>query len=358
MIDWKKLGQLGPEAPQDPFAGMDPMVVEHIKKKMGGVDAAQKQADNTQTAGVVAGVADKLANAFNQPVALGNRMQDLGKAPSMLEGRQQNTDMSGLQRSAQHGLDMANSDRDQALQQMLAERKSQLAAQVAAKRQGIEDTFKQAQLDQQGNTLKETSRHNKAMEGLDKDKVGKEKSAAKAANVDLAVKIGENYSKDKIVSDAVQTRKRADEVAALAKNANGASDEALIVAYQKALDPGSSVMTGEFSRTEDGQAAVQRAQMYVQKLQSGQRLSPEMRADIVKVANQLAANADRYHQAVKSRYASQAKAAEIDPSLVFPGDVAPASGGMVRVADPQGIIRNIPAEHLDAALKAGGKRVD
>jgi hypothetical protein len=162
MFDWKKLGQIGPEEPQDPFAGMDPMVVEHIKKKMGGVDAAQNQANNAQIAGVAASAADSMSNAFNQPVALRNRMQDLGKAPAMLEGRQQKTDLSGMQRSAQHGLDVANSDRDQALQTMLAERKAQLAAQVAAKRQGIED-------ERWSKDFNEKFRHNKAMEGKTKE---------------------------------------------------------------------------------------------------------------------------------------------------------------------------------------------
>lgn len=131
---------------------MDPRVRQYMMQKYFGaqqpdvldgadqtVADAQNQSDNAQTAGVVASAADNMSNAFNQPVALRNRMQDLGRAPAMIGGEKQHTDVSGIQRRADHNLDSAKGDRDQALQMMLQQRKEELAAEAAAKRQGVED---------------------------------------------------------------------------------------------------------------------------------------------------------------------------------------------------------------------------
>lgn len=168
---------------------MDPKVRQYMMQKyfgdkqpevLGGADQAvtdaQNQANNAQIAGVAASAADNLSNAFNQPVALRNRMQDLGKAPSMMEGRQQHTDMSGVQRMADNNLQGAKGDRDQALQMMLQQKKEELAAQVAAKRQGVEDDRwnkqfgqKQSEIDAT-NALKQATLNNaQSQQGVSND---------------------------------------------------------------------------------------------------------------------------------------------------------------------------------------------
>jgi hypothetical protein len=115
----------------------DPMVQQYLKEKYGSGDKvaqAQEGVDQAQMVGAATSAADSLANAFNQPVILENRMQDLGKAPSMVEGKQQKTDVSGLQKQAQMKLDQARSDEDNAVKTAFEQRKAELAAEAAAKK--------------------------------------------------------------------------------------------------------------------------------------------------------------------------------------------------------------------------------
>lgn len=156
---------------------MDPKVRQYMMQKYFGaqqpdilngadqaVTDAQKQQEMSQFAGIAAGAADNIANAMNQPVVLHNRMQDLGKAPGMVEGRQQKTDMSGVQRMAQDGLKTAQGDRDQALQMMLQQRKEELAQEVATAKAGRDQMNWGLDYNAKQQQMGETARHNKAME--------------------------------------------------------------------------------------------------------------------------------------------------------------------------------------------------
>jgi hypothetical protein len=166
---------------------MDPRVRQYMLDKyfkgaqqpdfIGGMDdevkAAQQKSDMASMAGVAAGAADNIANSMNQPVALKNRMQDLGKAPEVIQGRQQRTDVSGIQRMADRNLDSAKSDRDQALQMALQQRKEELAAQAAASRQAVEDERwnkqfgqKQSEIDATNSLRNATLQNTQSQQGI------------------------------------------------------------------------------------------------------------------------------------------------------------------------------------------------
>ena len=72
------------------------------------------------------------------------------------------------------------------------------------------------------------------------------------------------------------------------------ADQAMVTLFNKMLDPGSVVREGEYDRSAQGQALLERAQAYVDKIQQGGAgITDEARADMVDIARQL------YSQALK-----------------------------------------------------------
>jgi len=136
---------------------MDPRVIKYLQDKGSlpadydvgtGVEDAQGQVDFANAAQGIAGIGDVIANNQRKTTVLQNRMQDLGKAPTTITPQAQHTDLSGLQRNAQIGLQSAKTDRDQAIQVMLEQKKQEMANKIQADRLALEDqrwgaTFKQ-----------------------------------------------------------------------------------------------------------------------------------------------------------------------------------------------------------------------
>jgi hypothetical protein len=156
----------------------DPLVQQYLKEKYGAgnkAQLAQEGVDQAQLAGVATSAADSVANAFNQPAILENRMQDLGKAPSTVEGRQQKTDVSGLQKQAQAKLDMARSDEDSAVKTAFEQRKAELAQEIAAKKAEEDAAWRQKEFDQKERGIKAQAASRQAyadsMMGLKRDQL-------------------------------------------------------------------------------------------------------------------------------------------------------------------------------------------
>lgn len=126
------------EEEKSPFDNLNPLVAQYMKNKMSVADA-QKGVDDATKMGLLAKAGDMVSNAGRRPLVLENRMQDLGKAPSMIEQDQQKTDVSGLQQQAAHQLQQARSDESDAVklafEQKKAEMMQQLQAQKAAEEQ-------------------------------------------------------------------------------------------------------------------------------------------------------------------------------------------------------------------------------
>ncbi len=87
-------------------------------------------------------------------------------------------------------------------------------------------------------------------------------------------------SSDPTLKDAVSTKGALDRIVALGDSKNGISDEALIMQWQKGLDPNSVVRESEFARTTQGAGLITNIEIMLQKAASGQRLTPEMRQNI------------------------------------------------------------------------------
>lgn len=76
-------------------------------------------------------------------------------------------------------------------------------------------------------------------------------------------------------------------IRSLAAQPGPISDVALITAFNKLLDPRSTVREGEFKTIQDAQSGTDRARSWWQRLTTGQRLTPEQRADILSRAEDI-----------------------------------------------------------------------
>jgi uncharacterized protein YdbL (DUF1318 family) len=86
------------------------------------------------------------------------------------------------------------------------------------------------------------------------------------------------------------------------KEVSPAGDLALIFNYMKMLDPGSVVRESEFATAASTGSYGQRIQAAVQKVMSGERLAPEMRADFISKAADLYKGMEDQHQKRSSEY--------------------------------------------------------
>jgi hypothetical protein len=110
------------------------------------------------------------------------------------------------------------------------------------------------------------------------------------------------------------TVKAATEVAssvAIARKAaagdTGISDVSLVYAAAKAFDPGSVVREGEFATIEKSQSIPQRVLSMARRADSGQRLTPEMRADLVRAIEDRGEVARSALQPVRQRFGGMAQ---------------------------------------------------
>ncbi len=96
------------------------------------------------------------------------------------------------------------------------------------------------------------------------------------------------------------------------------TDQALVVAFQKMLDPGSVVREGEFDRTAQGQALLGRAQSYLGKLQAGGvGITDKMRQDMVTVAAKIQEGYMNDFKSQASFYIDEAERLGVPPERVL-----------------------------------------
>jgi hypothetical protein len=129
---------------------------------------------------------------------------------------------------------------------------------------------------------------------------------------------------------------------ALGKGAGkGTVEQGIISPFNKILDPDSVVREGEYDRTAQGQALLQRMQTIRDNLQSGGQISREVLQDMVKIAGTYAKQADAFNNAEKARVGAVADRMGIDQSLIFTAEpqangattAPPATGGEPKVGD-------------------------
>lgn len=106
-----------------------------------------------------------------------------------------------------------------------------------------------------------------------------------------------------------------------------ATDEAIIVAFERLLDPNSVVREGEFKRVEAGAGLLNRARALKQKIKGG-RLPVDQLDALVKVGEEMAeAKRQILNMRLQDKLRPQARAVGLDPDLAVP--LIPARGQAV-----------------------------
>lgn len=99
---------------------------------------------------------------------------------------------------------------------------------------------------------------------------------------------------------------------------SAAGDLSLIFNYMKVLDPGSTVREGEFATAQNAGGIDQRVRGLFNRIMSGERLSPEQRADFADRATRLYQGAEQQYQSLAQQYASFAEASGLPVEQVIP----------------------------------------
>lgn len=113
-----------------------------------------------------------------------------------------------------------------------------------------------------------------------------------------------------------------DKIQRAAATPSAAGDLSLIFAYMKVLDPGSTVREGEFAAAAAAAGADQRLLGAIEKVRSGQKLTPEQRADFVARAKDLYAAQRAQYDTQAALYRRLAEKQGADPDdIVGAGEV-------------------------------------
>lgn len=130
-------------------------------------------------------------------------------------------------------------------------------------------------------------------------------------------KIQTNIRQDPDIKGFITIRDSYDRTQAAAVDPSAAGDLALIFNYMKMLDPTSVVRESEFANAAATGSWGERIKAAAKKIQKGQRLSDEMRADFVDRATRLYQPKFSNYQSAVSFYKGQAETFDIDPGLVI-----------------------------------------
>jgi len=184
------------------------------------------------------------------------------------------------------------------------------------------------------------------------------RAAATGNNTDnnLAMKLADDYTRDAKDFTTMNTAMR--RVNASANNPSAAGDMALLYSYMKILDPNSVVRESEFAQAAQSGSLPQQVQGAAAKIISGQRLTPEQRADFVNRASALYGEAEKANKSVRQSYTERAGKFGVDPSLVFTdiGEPGTVGGGPVAMVAPDGRALSVPPEKVEEMLRAGAKK--
>lgn len=106
------------------------------------------------------------------------------------------------------------------------------------------------------------------------------------------------------------------QINAALSNPSAANDLAAATKFMKLLDPGSVVRESELGMAMNATGAIDRVQNYFQKLQNGQVLNPEQRADFKKAAQLAFSAAQDTRDRTSSRYVDLANSYNVDANNV------------------------------------------
>lgn len=106
----------------------------------------------------------------------------------------------------------------------------------------------------------------------------------------------------------------------------GLAEQGIVSTFNKILDPDSVVREGEYDRTAQGQALLQRMQTVKDNLQSGGKISRAVLKDMVDLAGTYAQRAESFTKAEQQRVGAVADRMGIDKTLIFTAEPSTDDG--------------------------------
>lgn len=125
------------------------------------------------------------------------------------------------------------------------------------------------------------------------------------------------FNSDPAITAAQQVSAAWQKVQNAGKSDTAAGDVSLIYGFMKIVDPGSTVREGEFATAQNAGGVSDRIRAMYNRARSGQRLSPEIRADFLNQANAIADVHRQQSRAVVDRYRGIAERAGVNPADVI-----------------------------------------
>jgi hypothetical protein len=199
--------------------------------------------------------------------------------------------------------------------------------------------------------MTEDARHNRASEGIMSTRSKREMtpnqqfqainslSRAYRTNTASAREIQQSYA---AIEGGLSALQRGDKT-------NG--EQAIVMGFNKILDPDSVVREGEYDRTAQGQAMIQRAKALMGRVGQGGVIAPEVLQNMATLARDYYTRAGQSVKDEQARVKAQAEHWDLPSELIFTEqrDAAPASGapsagsGTVdRYVPGKGIVRGQP----------------
>jgi hypothetical protein len=131
----------------------------------------------------------------------------------------------------------------------------------------------------------------------------------------------------KNAGEFVKVRDAHSRIKSVTKNPSAAGDLALIFNFMKMLDPGSTVRETEFANAENAKGVDENVRSVWNKLKTGERLTPEQRADFLGQAENLFGAQKAFADQAKGYYSALAKRRGLNADNVVSVLDAPAAGG-------------------------------
>lgn len=127
----------------------------------------------------------------------------------------------------------------------------------------------------------------------------------------------DSIEKDPLMREAASGRIALAKLTSAMTQNNPAGDEAMIVSWQKGLDPISVVREGEFARTTEGQGLIRRLESAYMKAAGEGRLTPEAKAEIATAAADLQRAYEPYAANKLKVIDANIKKFDLDPELIY-----------------------------------------
>jgi hypothetical protein len=132
---------------------------------------------------------------------------------------------------------------------------------------------------------------------------------------DAEVKLNKEY--DLRIQEHTEARRLNEVIATAAADGSGAGDVSLVFSFMKMLDPRSVVRESEFAQAQDTTGLIGKLQVAGQKVQSGQLLTPQQRADFKRLADEYMAASNEHEKRTRKNLEFLVKNYGLNPENVF-----------------------------------------